>query len=129
MLYVGHFEGLVRHKEGGGHWVPSRGRSESAALGVCVRRGRSESAALGVCVRRGRSESAALGVCVTHSECCQFTSAARQYPVGVALCHCRCLTCGFELRYCSIFREISCISPLNIGTVFRCCVFGQGTSL
>ena len=26
-----------------------------------------------------------------------------------------------------IFREISCFSPLNIGTLFQCCVLGQGT--
>ena len=26
-----------------------------------------------------------------------------------------------------IFREISCFSPLNIGTLFLCCVLGQGT--
>ena len=25
------------------------------------------------------------------------------------------------------FREISCFSPFNIGTFFRCCVLGQGT--
>ena len=29
--------------------------------------------------------------------------------------------------WCRIFREISCFSPLNIRTVFRCCVLGQGT--
>ena len=29
--------------------------------------------------------------------------------------------------WCRIFREISCFSPLNIGTLFRCCVFGQDT--
>ena len=28
---------------------------------------------------------------------------------------------------CRIFREISCFSPLNIGTLFRCCVLGQDT--
>ena len=27
-----------------------------------------------------------------------------------------------------IFREISCLSPLNLGTLVRCCVLGQGTS-
>ena len=27
-----------------------------------------------------------------------------------------------------IFRETSCFSPFNIGTLFRCCVLGQGTS-
>ena len=27
-----------------------------------------------------------------------------------------------------IFREISCFSPLNLGTLLRCCVLGQGTS-
>ena len=26
-----------------------------------------------------------------------------------------------------IFREISCFSPLNLGTLLRCCVLGQGT--
>ena len=31
--------------------------------------------------------------------------------------------------WCRIFREISCFSPLNIGTLFRCCVIGQGTFL
>ena len=30
--------------------------------------------------------------------------------------------------WCRIFREISCFSPLNIGTLFRCCVLRQGTS-
>ena len=29
--------------------------------------------------------------------------------------------------WCRIFREISCFSPPNIGTLFQCCVFGQGT--
>ena len=29
--------------------------------------------------------------------------------------------------WCRIFREISCVSPLNIETLFRCCVLGQGT--
>ena len=29
--------------------------------------------------------------------------------------------------WCRIFKEISCFSPLNIGTLFRCCVLGQGT--
>ena len=29
--------------------------------------------------------------------------------------------------WCRISREISCFSPLNIGTLFRCCVLGQGT--
>ena len=29
--------------------------------------------------------------------------------------------------WCRIFREISCFSPLNIGTLFRCCFLGQGT--
>ena len=29
--------------------------------------------------------------------------------------------------WCRIFREILCFSPLNIGTLFRCCVPGQGT--
>ena len=29
--------------------------------------------------------------------------------------------------WCRIFREISCFSPLNIGTLFRCCVVWQGT--
>ena len=26
-----------------------------------------------------------------------------------------------------IFREISCFFPLNLGTLLRCCVLGQGT--
>ena len=29
--------------------------------------------------------------------------------------------------WCRIFREISCLSPLNLGTLFRWCVLGQGT--
>ena len=29
--------------------------------------------------------------------------------------------------WCRIFRKIPCLSPLNSGTLFRCCVFGQGT--
>ena len=29
--------------------------------------------------------------------------------------------------WCGIIREISCLSPLNIGTLFRCCVLGQDT--
>ena len=30
--------------------------------------------------------------------------------------------------WCSIFREISCFSPVNIGTLFPCCcVLGQST--
>ena len=29
--------------------------------------------------------------------------------------------------WCKIFREISCFSPLNIGTLFRCCVLWQDT--
>ena len=29
--------------------------------------------------------------------------------------------------WCRIFREISCFSPVYIGTLFRCCVLGQGT--
>ena len=29
--------------------------------------------------------------------------------------------------WCRIFREISCFSPLNIGTLFRCCVLGQAS--
>ena len=29
--------------------------------------------------------------------------------------------------WCKIFREISCFSPLNIRTLFRCCVLRQGT--
>ena len=29
--------------------------------------------------------------------------------------------------WCRIFWEISCFSPLNIGTLFRCCVPGQDT--
>ena len=29
--------------------------------------------------------------------------------------------------WCRIFREIACFSPLNIGTLFRCCVLEQGT--
>ena len=30
--------------------------------------------------------------------------------------------------WCRIFRGISCFSPLNLGTLLRCCVLGQGTS-
>ena len=30
--------------------------------------------------------------------------------------------------WCRIFWEISCFSPLNLGTLLRCCVLGQGTS-
>ena len=30
--------------------------------------------------------------------------------------------------WCRIFRKISCFSPLNIRTFFRCCVLGRGTS-
>ena len=30
--------------------------------------------------------------------------------------------------WCTIFREISCFSLLNLGTLLRCCVLGQGTS-
>ena len=30
--------------------------------------------------------------------------------------------------WCRIFREISCFSPLNLGTLLRWCVFGQDTS-
>ena len=30
--------------------------------------------------------------------------------------------------WCRIFREISCSSPLNLGTLLRCYVLGQGTS-
>ena len=29
--------------------------------------------------------------------------------------------------WCRIFREISCLPPLKIGTLFLCCVLGQGT--
>ena len=29
--------------------------------------------------------------------------------------------------WCRIFREISCLFPLNIGTLSRCCVLGQDT--
>ena len=31
--------------------------------------------------------------------------------------------------WCRIFRDISCFSPLNLGTLLRCCVLGQGNSL
>ena len=30
--------------------------------------------------------------------------------------------------WCGIFLEISFFSPFNLGTLFRCCVLGQGTS-
>ena len=30
--------------------------------------------------------------------------------------------------WCRIFREIPCFSPLNLGTLLRCCVLGHGTS-
>ena len=29
--------------------------------------------------------------------------------------------------WCRIFRETFCFSPLNTGTLFRCCVLGQNT--
>ena len=29
--------------------------------------------------------------------------------------------------WCRIFREIICFFPLNIGTLYRCRVLGQGT--
>ena len=29
--------------------------------------------------------------------------------------------------WCRIFREISCFSPLNLGTLLRCCFLGQDT--
>ena len=29
---------------------------------------------------------------------------------------------------CRIFREKSCFSPLNLGTLFRCCALRKGTS-
>ena len=32
-----------------------------------------------------------------------------------------------NLAWCRIFKEISCFPPLNIGTLFRCFVLGQGT--
>ena len=30
--------------------------------------------------------------------------------------------------WCKIFREISCFSPLSLGTLLRCCVLGHDTS-
>ena len=32
-----------------------------------------------------------------------------------------------EPAWCRIFKEISCFSPPNIGTLFRLCVLGQST--
>ena len=29
--------------------------------------------------------------------------------------------------WCKIFREISCFSPLNLGTLLKCCVIGRDT--
>ena len=39
---------------------------------------------------------------------------------------CRAVT---NPAWCSIFREISCFPPLNMGALFRWCVLGQGTLL
>ena len=33
-----------------------------------------------------------------------------------------------NLALCRIFRDISCFSHRNLGTLLRCCVLGQGTS-
>ena len=30
--------------------------------------------------------------------------------------------------WCNIFRAISCLFPLNLATLLRCCVLGQSTS-
>ena len=30
--------------------------------------------------------------------------------------------------WCKIFREMECFSPLNLETLFQCCVLGQDTS-
>ena len=46
---------------------------------------------------------------------------ARRF-VNVATC-----SAVSNLAWCGIFREISCFFPLNIGTLFQCCVLGQGT--
>ena len=35
---------------------------------------------------------------------------------------------GSNPAWCRIFREISCFSPLNLGTWLRWCVLGQDTS-
>ena len=37
------------------------------------------------------------------------------------------VTAVLNPAWCRIFREISCFSPFNIRTLFRCCVLGQGT--
>ena len=42
------------------------------------------------------------------------------------LCQCRCLPCGFESLLVRDFQRN--ISPLNIGTLLRCCVLGKGTT-
>ena len=31
--------------------------------------------------------------------------------------------------WCRIFREISCLSPLNLGALFRCCVLAWALDL
>ena len=38
------------------------------------------------------------------------------------------LQCGFESRLVQNFQRILCFSSLNLGTLLRCCVLGQGTS-
>ena len=68
------------------HWVPSRGRSESAALGVCV--------------------------CLyihTHSECCRFTSAARRYPVRYTISK---VSTGIPWSWSNV-ADMSCKNSVN----------------
>ena len=42
--------------------------------------------------------------------------------------YCDVAACRAVSYPASFFREISCFFPLNLGTLFRCCVLGQGTS-
>ena len=44
--------------------------------------------------------------------------------ISVNVAACRAVS---NPAWCRIFRETSCFSPLNIGTLLRCCVVGQGT--
>ena len=44
------------------------------------------------------------------------------YRLIVNVTVCRAVSNG---AWCRIFREISCFSPLNLGTLFRCCVLGH----
>ena len=58
-----------------------------------------------------------------HSEANTAVVRARSFADVVA---CRAVS---NPAWCRIFREISCFSPLNLGTLLRCCVLGQRTSL